>query len=416
MRILLATDCYPPPLVGGRDLHVQMLAHELVKRGHEIEVVALAGPEGAHVESDGDILVHRVAGWSRVLSRFYVDPQRPFHPTVPDPGVVHALRDLVRLRRPQVIHAHSWILHSLLPFLPSRETRLIVTMHEYGLVCSKGTFVHQGGVCDGPRFAKCIECASGQYGAIRAAALTTGLTLTRRSRRRVDRYIAVSTPVARACSSLSTSGQPPIEVIPPFIADDSFQPIDSDRPAFVPPEGEFVMFAGALGPHKGVDVLLDAWGGVDPAVPLVLVGLRRHDTPTTFPRGVIVVENVAHGDVLRAWRRSAIAVVPSRWPDPCPLVALEAMAAARPVIASAVGGLPDLVLDGKTGVLVPPTDPEALRASIVQLLADPDRRIQMGEAGRERAASYSAGVVVPQIERIYREVITATGDHPKGSE
>ncbi len=55
MRILQATDCYPPPLVGGRDLHVRMLAHELVQRGHEVEVVSLAGIQGARTEMDGNI-------------------------------------------------------------------------------------------------------------------------------------------------------------------------------------------------------------------------------------------------------------------------------------------------------------------------------------------------------------------------
>lgn len=411
MRILLATDCYPPPLVGGRDLQVQWLAHELSQRGHDVEVVCLAGPAGARTEVDGDIPVHRMAGWSRALSRFYANPEQPFHPTIPDPGMVHSLVELVRRFQPEVVHAHSWILHSLLAFLPSRQTRLVVTMHEYGLVCPKNTFVYRDGVCAGPRFVKCVLCASGQYGTIRSIALTTGLTLTRGLRRRVDRYIAVSTPVAKACRSLAAVGKRPIDVIPPFLPDDSFQSVGADRPAFVPPTGDYVMFAGALGPHKGVDVLLEAYGGLDPAVPLVLVGLRRMDTPDRFPDGVIVAENVPHSEVMRAWAHCAVAVVPSRWPEPFGLVAIEAMATGRPVVASSVGGLADIVLDGTTGILVPGGDVRALRASILQLLADPERRTRMGQAGRQRAASYSASAVVPQIERVYEEVI-ATPPQP----
>lgn len=417
MRIFQVTDCYPPPLTGGRDLHVRLLTHELARRGHEVEVATLAGPNGAHTEMDDGIPVHRIAGWSRVLSRFYADPQRPFHPTVPDPGMVRSLADLIRQRRPDVVHAHSWILHSLLPFLPTSQTRLVVTMHDYGLVCPKTTLVRGEGVCDGPGLAKCVACASGQYGRIRATAITIGLTATQRLRRRADRYIAVSTPVAQGCRSLVADSQRPIEVIPPFLPDDSFQTLDAARPAFVPAEGSYVMFAGALGPHKGVDVLLEAYEGVDRAVPLVLLGLRRQDTPHRFPDGVIVVENVPHGDVLRAWAHCAIAVVPSRWPEPCPLVALEAMAAGRPLVASAVGGLPDLVLDGTTGILVPPGDVSALRASILQLLTEPERCARMGRAARQRALGYSASTLVPQIERVYQEVATtpppviARGEH-----
>ena len=110
-------------------------------------------------------------------------------------------------------------------------------------------------------------------------------------------------------------------MIPPFLSDYSFQPVDAARPALVPAAREYVMFAGPLGPQKGFDVLLEAWEGFDSAVPLLLVRRRRQDALLHFPDGVIVAESVPRGDVLRAWTHCA-AVAPSRWPDPCPLVAL----------------------------------------------------------------------------------------------
>ncbi len=70
---------------------VRMLSHELVRRGHEVEAVSLAGPRGPRTELDGPVKVHRVAGWSRVLGRLYADPEKPFHPTLPDPGLVRVL-------------------------------------------------------------------------------------------------------------------------------------------------------------------------------------------------------------------------------------------------------------------------------------------------------------------------------------
>jgi glycosyltransferase involved in cell wall biosynthesis len=406
MRILQATDCYPPPLIGGRDLQVRMLSKELADRGHEVHAITLAGASGARTERDGNVTVHRVAGWSRALNRVYVDPDRPWHPTVPDPGMVRAVAGIIREVRPDVVHSHSWIIHSLLPLLPKGDIALVATMHDYGLVCAKNTFLHRGTTCTGPRYTKCVACSREQYGVLKGAALTTGLAVTLPLRQRVDQYIAVSSPVAQACRSLVSPGGRPIEVIPPLLLD---QALDggTGRPDFVPQSGDYIMFAGALSVHKGVHTLLDAFSGLDRDVDLVIVGIRNNDTQFELPDRATVVEDVPHSDVLRAWENCAFAVVPSQWPDPSPLVAMEAMAAGRPVIASAVGGLPDLVVDGTTGVLVPPGDATELRTAMAALLDDPARRAEMGAAAEKRAVRYSASVVVPRIEKVYREVVDA---------
>ena len=108
---------------------------------------------------------------------------------------------------------------------------------------------------------------------------------------------------------------------------------------------------------------------------------------------------------MAAWRRCSIAVAPSAWPEPFGVVVLEAMAAGRPVIASRIGGLPDMVIDGETGVLIPPDDPAALRAALERLLADRDLREQLGQAGQRRVEQFRAGAVIPRIEQVYRMVM-----------
>ena len=385
---------------------VQMLSHELVRRSHEVEVVSLAGPRGPRTEFDGAVRVHRVAGWSRVLGPLYVNPKKPFHPTLPDPGIVRVVGRLLREFRPQIVHAHSWMLYSLLPLLPTQDTRLVVWVHDHGFICPKNTFVYRGGgMCTGPKYTKCVGCAREQYGLPRSVALTSGLAVMKLWRSRVDRYVANSQATARASAELIGSERESMEIIPPFVPDEAFHADQGGRPTFVPAEGDYLMFAGALGSHKGLDILLEAWAGLEPKIPLVLAGIRRPDTPRSFPVGVIVSEEVPHEDVLRAWGHCLVAVVPSVWPEPFGMVALEAMAAGRPVVASAVGGLADLVVDGATGILVPPGDAAALRSAIQQLLGDPLLRARMGAEGRRRAAAYSADVVVAAWERVFREVI-----------
>jgi glycosyltransferase involved in cell wall biosynthesis len=414
MRIFQATDCYPPPLVGGRDLRVQLLSHELARRGHEVDVLTLAGPKGSRTERDGDVRVHRLNGWSRILNPLYADPEKPFHPTLPDPGLVGAISRLLKQRRPHIVHVHSWLLYSLLPLLPSPETRLVVWVHDYGFICPKATYVYHGGVCTGPGYTKCVSCSSEQYGAPKAAALTTGLTMMKPWRRRVDRYYAVSRFTADASAPLMGRNGARMGVIPNFIPEEAFHAAQGPRPAFVPAEGDYFMFAGALAPHKGLNVLLEAWSSLRNRPPLVLAGIRRFDTPNSFPPGVIVAEDVPFEDVLRGWGHCLAAVVPSVWPDPCPSVVLEAMAAGKPVVASAVGGSAEMVVNGTTGIHVPPGDVPALRNALERIVADAPLRARLGAAGRERAKAYSIDKATAAWEQVFSDVLEETQIHNSG--
>jgi len=83
---------------------------------------------------------------------------------------------------------------------------------------------------------------------------------------------------------------------------------------------------------------------------------------------------------------------------------MEAMATGKPVIASRIGGLPDIVADGETGILIPPGQPKALRAAIMRIVEDPALAAQMGAAGRQRVVGFHASTVVGQIESLYGEV------------
>ena len=104
--------------------------------------------------------------------------------------------------------------------------------------------------------------------------------------------------------------------------------------------------------------------------------------------------------------RSSVVVVPSTGAEPLNITALEAMSARRPVIATRVGGLPEVVVDGETGLLVPPGDPIALANAIRRLVADPVLSDAMGRAGRERArASFSIDDFEDRWRAVYGEVL-----------
>jgi glycosyltransferase involved in cell wall biosynthesis len=142
-----------------------------------------------------------------------------------------------------------------------------------------------------------------------------------------------------------------------------------------PAEPPHALFVGRLSEEKGVLELLEATEGI----PRVIVG----DGPLRA-RVPEAVGFVAPAELGPYYERAAIVVCPSRR-EGYGVVAREAMAHGRPVVASAVGGLLDAVEDGVTGLLVPPRDPAALRAAIERLLEDPALRTRLGAAARERA-------------------------------
>jgi glycosyltransferase involved in cell wall biosynthesis len=144
-----------------------------------------------------------------------------------------------------------------------------------------------------------------------------------------------------------------------------------------PAEPPHVLFVGRLSDEKGVDELLEATEGL----PRVVVGdgpLRER-----VPDALGFVPPSRLGD---HYRRAAVVVCPSRR-EGYGVVAREAMAYGRPVVATSVGGLADAVEDGVTGLLVPARDPVALRAAIERVLGDESLRRRLGAAGRERARS-----------------------------
>jgi D-inositol-3-phosphate glycosyltransferase len=109
---------------------------------------------------------------------------------------------------------------------------------------------------------------------------------------------------------------------------------------------------------------------------------------------------------LPALLRSADAVVCVPWYEPFGIVPLEAMACGRPVVAAAVGGLTDTVVDGVTGVHVPPRDPDHLAGVLRELLADPAHRRRLGDAGAERARRrYRWSRIGADTAAVYRQLL-----------
>ena len=163
-----------------------------------------------------------------------------------------------------------------------------------------------------------------------------------------------------------------------------------------PEEPPHLLYVGRLSEEKGVRELAEAARGL----PLVVVG----DGPlrSLFPQATGFVPPSELGSY---YERAAIVVVPSRR-EGYGMVAREAMAHGRPVVATRIGGLVDAIEDGVTGVLVPPRDPDALRDPLIRLLGDAELRRRLGAASRERIRAHnSEDAATKRTLALYRELV-----------
>jgi glycosyltransferase involved in cell wall biosynthesis len=176
-----------------------------------------------------------------------------------------------------------------------------------------------------------------------------------------------------------------------------------------PPPGEPRLLAvGRLIPIKGFDVLLRAFAQAREAVPELTLeiagaGASEHELRAVAREGVTFLGRVS--PVAPLYERNAIVVVPSRG-EGFGMVALEAAERGRAAIVSRVGGLPEIVADGETGLVLPPEDAGALAEAIVALARDPERVRSFGAAARQRAVdSFSADEAADGVASLYRRLL-----------
>lgn len=182
-------------------------------------------------------------------------------------------------------------------------------------------------------------------------------------------------------------------------------------PTSYPHPRPYLLGIGRVVPQKGFDVLIDAYARLSArrtdAPDLLIAGdgperesLQKRASDLGLTDRVHLIGFADRPTAVSLFRGCEMFVLPSRH-EPQGIVNLEAMACAKPVIASRVGGVPEIVLDGVTGLLVPSEDASALALALESLLADPDRARALGEAGQARA---TAEFTWPRIADQYFEI------------
>lgn len=309
---------------------------------------------------------------------------------------------------PDVVHLHN-IYHQLSPSLlaATRKARVpaVMTLHDYKLVCPSFQLLDHGRPCtaclDGHfRHALARRCKSDSLGATAALVLEASL------HRRFDAYGSVSAFISPSRFLAQTVSTNPsyagrVRHVPHFV--------DVPPTAEVPPRSGRFLYAGRLSHEKGIGTLLRALELCGDGVQLDVAG----DGPE---RGALesLARDVAPGrvrflgrctkdDVLALMRRAVAVVVPSEWYENQPMVVLEAMSCATPVVCSDLGGLPELIADGVTGRVVGAGDPRALAAALEELASDLARAESLGRAARaEVERDFAPRVHLERVREVYR--------------
>jgi glycosyltransferase involved in cell wall biosynthesis len=403
MRVLMLAQFYAPVL-GGEELMTESLAISLAERGHDVAVATLRQPGLRPYEVRDGVRVHRLGGLAQRVGRLFSEDGRRHATPAPDPETVIALRRVLTRERPDVVHAHNWLAHAYLPLRRGSASAYLLSLHDYSLVCATKRLMRRGAPCSGPGVSKCVVCASEQYGrAVGPPVALATMLFGRAQEHAVDLFLPVSNEVARRCGL--SARRLPYEVVPNFRLDRGPTASAAGSSAAALPDGPFILFVGDVTTDKGVGILLEAHARMPTQVPLVLIGRVKDDQIVHGQSKVISLGLLPHETVLAAWERCTVGVVPSIWPDSFPTVALEAMAAGAAIVVSRIGGLPEAVTDGESGLIVEPGDVAGLAGALERLLGDPALRAQLGAGARRRVERFSAPAVVPRYEAAYERAV-----------
>jgi glycosyltransferase involved in cell wall biosynthesis len=248
------------------------------------------------------------------------------------------------------------------------------------------------------------------YGGSRGRALVDRWLIARWS----DAFIAVSEEGRRRMIEVERIPADDIVLMRNAVAESPRADPQRVRSEFgLAPEQPLVVSAGSLRAEKAYEVLIEAAAKLAEKIPEVTVLIAGDGPEREKLERAIAEFGVGDRVKLLGWRADVPDLVAAADVGVCcsdfeggPLSVLEYMSAGRPVVATAVGGLPELVEDGVTGILIPPRDPAALAEAVGGLLTDPERRERLGAAGRSlREREYSFESYMQRLEGLYQSLL-----------
>jgi len=402
-RVLICSNYYPPTFVGGAELIAARQARALAALGTEVAVFAgdptgRTRRHGRRRETHAGLPVYRVGLEHRDFDPDFVNF---VHPEVED-----HFDALLATYRPDVVHFHNLVGLSvaLVGVARRRGVKTVLTVHDHWGFCHKNTLLKRGlEVC--ADYTRCAECRPliGD-GAARNVPIRMRRDFVRAQLEQLDAIVAPSGYLADAYARAGLPRER-IHVVWYGIDVARFAAVQKTAGARVR-----FSFVGYLGAHKGVHVLLDALALLDDPTRVFVHFAGDGGERDACERRV---RAIGLGDAVRFWGQvdnaridavyaeTDVLVLPSVWPENQPVCLTEAMAARTAVIASRIGGIPELVEDGRSGRLFTPGNATELAACMTEFVHTPSRAIEYGEEGHRRMAVNTLEGQVAKLLALY---------------
>jgi glycosyltransferase involved in cell wall biosynthesis len=346
---------------------------------------------------------------SRVLENSIIKRMNAFWGGVYNIRVYHEIRRLLEGDRPDIVHVHGvypMFSPSILVACRRAGVPVVMTVHSQILTCPTWYHLYKGSLCEdcvGGHEYRCVlkNCRNN---ILESTAYALRSSVARRFRLFHDNVSVLIVLTQFAKGKLLQAGfrEDQIAVVP--------NPGSVRDTAADPSAGTYVAFAGRLSPEKGVDIFLAAAAQM-PDVPFRVAGdgPLLSEMMARAPRNVEFLGRLGSDELHEFYGRSRLVVVPSVWFEQFPMVILEAMARGLPVIASRIGGLPEIVKEDVTGSLFEPGNPEDLVQQVRRLWEDPQLCNRMGSAGRQKVMrEYTEDTYFHNLMAVYQKAKEVT--------
>ena len=324
-----------------------------------------------------------------------------------NPSFFLAFKRVLKKINPDIIHIHTNLVFPNSTLLACGSIPVVQTLHDWKIICplyGKGVTVRNT-ICERGFSQMCYR-----EGCISRCRYYFQFVWRGFNKLLFKRHVkALISPSMALKRGLKNYGLKSI-YIPNYVDTSRFLPSPSST------NGRKILCACHLSTSKGIPYLLRAFQNVlvkIPSVRLDIVGegpekenLELLCISLKIQNSVRFYGEVSHIELADFYSKAGVVVLPSVVAENCPLVVLEAMASARPVIGSRIGGIPELILENETGLLFDPGDTNELSEKIVQLLLNPERAEMMGRLGRERVEKeFSAQKHIEKILDLYHKFI-----------